>query len=68
MQFLDMVLKKSDVLSAEEYLKLYTESPDSIATVRVIPPRIGVDNHFGKFEVFYSSNHYEVMKHGIPST
>ena len=63
MQFLDMLSKKSDILSAEEYIKLYTESPDSINFVRMKIPRLGIDDHFGKFEVFYSPDHFEVVNH-----
>lgn len=54
MQLINFSMKKSAVLSPAEYVQLYNENADIIDSVRMILPRIGVDNHFGMFKVEYS--------------
>ena len=56
MQLLNFSLKKSAILSASEYARLYNENVDNIEAVNMILPRIGADSHFGKFKVVYSPN------------
>lgn len=53
------------MLTARDFLNLCEKSPESIGQVRVILPRIGIDSHFGKFEVTYKPGHYEVNNDGI---
>ncbi len=56
MQLLNFSMNKSAVLSPSEYVKLCNEDADSIESVTMILPRLGEDNHFGKFKVIYSQN------------
>lgn len=64
MQLLNFSMKKSAVLSPAEYVQLYNENTDSIDSVRMILPRLGVDNHFGMFKVVYSPKCLEVSDNG----
>ena len=59
MQLLDMSLRKTAVLTPGEYVKLFEEAPDSIDSVRMILPRIGKDDDFGSFKVFFTPDYYE---------
>lgn len=64
MQLLNFSMKKSAVLSPAEYVQLYNENTDSIASVCIILPRLGVDNHFGMFKVVYSPKCFDVINNG----
>lgn len=64
MKYFDFTLRKSAVLTAGEYMKLYTNAPESIDFVRMLMPRVGIDKHFGKFEVTYTPDYYETDKDG----
>lgn len=55
MKLLNFSMKKSAVLSPSEYIQLCDENPDSIEAVTILLPRLGTDDHFGKFKVIYSS-------------
>ena len=59
MRTIDMLLNNTAILTPAEYLKLYTEHPERIKSARMIPPRIGLDKHFGKFRVTFASGRYE---------
>jgi hypothetical protein len=41
----------SQVMGAKKFLKLIESEPDSIRSVKFVLPKLGVDNHFGKFNV-----------------
>ena len=60
MRTLDMFLNNMDILTPAEYLELATKHPERIKDAHMILPRIGKDNHFGKFQVVYNVGVYEV--------
>ena len=53
MRTLDMFLNNMDILTPAEYLELATKHPERIKDAHMILPRIGKDNHFGKFQVVF---------------
>ena len=62
MRTIDMLLNDTAILTPNEYLKLYTEHPERIKSARMIPPRIGRDRHFGKFQVTFTGGRYEAAR------
>ena len=60
MNLLNLAMKKNALLTPDEYLKLFKESPNSIESVSMKMPRLGKDNHFGLFEVTFAHDYYEV--------
>ena len=64
MQLLNFSMKKSALLSPSEYVRLYNEHSNNIESVNMILPRLGIDDHFGKFKVVYSTNYFEVVNNG----
>lgn len=53
----------SETLTAEDYLKVTTNSPGLIQKARFVPPGPGA-SHFGKFVVQYSRARHRVPAHG----
>ncbi len=64
MELLNLSLKKSAVITPSEYIRLYDKHPESIESVSMILPRIGIDSHFGLFKVNYAPEYYEVAGNG----
>ena len=58
-----MIMKKSALLTPDEYLELFNEAPSSIESVTMKLPRPGKDSHFGMFEVTFAHDYYEVPFH-----
>ncbi len=51
-------MKSEVILKPQDYLKLYEEHPEQIKHARIIPPRIGIDKHFGKIAVVFAGRYY----------
>ena len=58
MTTIKMIRNDTIDLGPEEFIKLKTERPESIAGVEIIPPVLGSDN-FGKIRVKLTSPRYE---------
>lgn len=54
MQNFNLTLNRIEKLTAGEYIKLYQDLPGNIQSVIFKMPRLGIDKHFGKFEVVFN--------------
>ena len=50
------------LLDPEEYLELRLKNPGIIKHTKLVPPRIGRDNHFGKILFVFTQGRYEVAR------
>ena len=57
---LDMILSNTVDLDPADFLKMREETPDEIASFRVIPPVLGKSKDFGKVRVTLTRPRYEV--------
>lgn len=57
--YIDMVLQRDEIISAEEYLKRKESGKINPSKVSIVPPRIG-SNSFGEFKVKLDVPEYRV--------
>ena len=57
---MDIILSRNDteILTAEQYLKLTAEEKSKIVASQIIPPALGKENDFGNIQVTYSTPIY----------
>ena len=59
---LPMKYRNTALLDPKEYLELRLKNPGMIKHTKLVPPRIGRDNHFGKILVVFTQRRYEAAR------
>lgn len=54
MDIAEKILCRTKIMTPEQYVRLYENHGERIKNATFIPPRLGVDKHFGKMKVVFN--------------